>query len=87
MASTQREQLIRLVPRAELAQDIRDFLIDRQARGLSSRTVQFYSDELRYLRNFLQSMNIHDTSSATPTHLRQYLLHLGSTRNPGGCLC
>jgi len=80
----EREQLIRLVPRSELAQDVGDFLIDRQARGLSPRTVEFYSDELRYLRSFLQTLNIHDTSSVTPTHLRQYLLHLGSTRNPGG---
>ena len=46
--------------------------------------MEFYSDELRYLRNFLQGMDIHDTSSVTPTRLRQYLLHLGSSRNPGG---
>ena len=44
MPAAERDQLIRLVPRIELAEDIGAFLIDREARGLSPRIVQFYKD-------------------------------------------
>jgi len=84
MPATKRDQLIRLVPRSELAQEIGAFIIDRRARGLSPRTVQFYGDELRYLRCFLVGQGIHDVHRVTPTHLRRYLLQLSETRNPGG---
>jgi site-specific recombinase XerD len=67
-----------------LAQDTGDFLIDREARGLNHRTIQFYSDEMRYLRSYLEAKNVYGAHSVTPTHLRQYLLHLSATRNPGG---
>lgn len=84
MSVTARDQLIHLVARTELAQDIGAFLIDREARGLSARTVRFYGDELSYLRGFMEAQGIREVHGATPTHLRQYLLHLSGTRNPGG---
>jgi hypothetical protein len=65
MPATGIEQLIRLVRRIELAQDIGAFLIDREARGLSPRTVQFYGDELRYLRSYLQAKNTYDSIFST----------------------
>jgi hypothetical protein len=84
MAAPQKEQLIRLVGRNELASEIDGFLIDRQARGLSPRTVQFYSDELRYQRGFLEALGVRAMDEVTSAHLRQYLLYLSQSRNAGG---
>ena len=48
-------QLIRLIRKSELARDIQGFIIDRQARGLSPRTIEFYADELRHWQHCLNS--------------------------------
>ncbi|GAB4402066.1 MAG: tyrosine-type recombinase/integrase [Anaerolineales bacterium] len=69
---------------ARLDEDIRGFLVDREARGLSPRTVRFYADELANLAAFLQSRGIHDTLDITASDLRGFLLALGERRNPGG---
>jgi site-specific recombinase XerD len=71
----------------ELARDIADFLTDREARGLSPRTVQFYHDELANLRAFLQAQGITETEAITATALRGFLLDLGKRRNAGGVHC
>jgi len=68
----------------DLARDVSAFLIDRQARGLSPRTVDFYRDELANLAEFLKTQGITETAAITPTHLRAFLLDLGKRRNPGG---
>ena len=78
------EQGIRLVPTSPIRRDIVAFLIDRQARGLSPGTVAFYTKKLQYLQNFLQSRGVESVEEVTPTHLRQFLLQLGKTHNPGG---
>jgi integrase/recombinase XerD len=78
------DQGIRPLPRSELSQDIGDFLVDRQARGLSPGTIQFYQEELRILKAFLEARGTHSVASVTPADLRQFLLHLGDRRNPGG---
>ena len=84
MSGTKNDQLIRLVPQDEFAQDVDAFLVDRQARGLSPRTVGFYRDELRYLRAYLDGQGVTDALQVTPNLLRKYLLALGEHRNPGG---
>ena len=84
MSGTKNDQLIRLVPQDEFAQDVDAFLVDRQARGLSPRTVGFYRDELRYLRTYLEGHGVTDALQVTPNLLRKYLLALGEHRNPGG---
>jgi len=56
------------------------FVIDRQARGVSPRTVEFYADELRYLRDFLETQQVTTVERITPTIVRQYLLHLAARR-------
>jgi site-specific recombinase XerD len=84
MSQPQREQLIRLVSQSQLAHEIAAFAIDCQARGLSPRTVEFYADELRYLRGYLESQQVSSVQHITPTLLRGYLLYLGESRNPGG---
>ena len=48
-------------------------------------SLRFCGDKvLRCLRLFLLARGIQDVHRVTPTHLRQYLLHLCGARNPGG---
>ena len=84
MSSTRKGQLIRLVSSDELRLEITAFLIDRQARGLSKRTIEFYHDELEHWYVWLRAQGTIDLSAVTPGLLRRWLLHLGQTRNPGG---
>ncbi len=84
MSSLQRDQLTLLKTRPPLAQDVAAFLTDRQARGLSPRTVAFYRDELRHFREWAQAQGVTETLAITPDLLRRYFLALSQTRNPGG---
>ena len=64
------------------------FIVDRQARGLSRRSVDYYSDELRYLCAYLEGRGVGRVQDVTADHMRQYLLQLaGRGRNPGGVHC
>lgn len=67
-----------------LQQEIAAFLIDRRARGLSPRTVEFYEQKLSQLQRFLSREGVDRVCRITPGLLREYLLHLGRTHNPGG---
>lgn len=69
---------------SEFEDVVEAFLIDRQARGLSNRTIQFYQDELRYLGSFLRQRDVKNVLHITTEVLRRYLLELGQRRNPGG---
>jgi integrase/recombinase XerC len=79
-----RGPLIHLVPRSSLEEDVGDFLLDRRARNLSPRTVEFYANELRYLTQYLAAAGATETAAVTPAHIRGYLLELSSRRNAGG---
>ncbi len=76
-------QLIRHFSSA-LEGEVTAFIIDRQARGLSQRTIEYYSEELQHWLNWAAGYEIRGLSEITPTLLRQWLLHLGKSRNPGG---
>lgn len=84
MSSTRIDQLIRPVPRNDFSLDVAAFLVDRKARSLSLRTIEFYDDELRYLQVFLDDLGIDEVRKLTPNHLRSYLLHLQHRRTAGG---
>ena len=84
MTTAKNDQLIRLIPRSGLGLEIAAFLLDRKARGLSPRTVEFYRGELRRLRQFLEGLRVTEVPDVTAAHLRHYLLYLAETRNPGG---
>ncbi len=77
--------LLKLVPESKMLHDIRAFIIDCQSRRLSPRTIDLYTDELRYLRAYLESEGVRRVDDIKPTHLRAYLLELATHRNPGGC--
>ena len=84
MSERKKDQLIRLVRRSSLDLDTAAFLLDRVARGLSPRTISYYSDELRHLAEFLGRARATEVRALTPPHLRDFFLHLSSTRSPGG---
>ena len=82
MSST--ENALRILQKANLAREIDAFLIDRQARGLSPRTVKYYEDKLGLLREYLTTRGIVAVESINAPILRRLLLELSTTHNPGG---
>ena len=84
MSSPENNQRIRLVLPADLQVEMRDFLIDRQARGLSPRTVDWYRQKLEVIRQQLEPLGIARVVDIRPTTVRALLLALGQTHNPGG---
>jgi site-specific recombinase XerD len=84
MSTSDNNQRIRLVFKPELADEVRDFLIDRQARGLSPKTVAWYSEKLAIALSFFSSHGVDQTIDMRATHVRGFLIELGLTHNPGG---
>ena len=66
------------------AQDLEAFLIDRRARGLAPRTVEWYAEQLKPFLLWLEEQGITEVLAITPEHLRRYLIALGDEHNPGG---
>jgi integrase/recombinase XerC len=64
--------------------EIRNFLIERKSRNLSDRTIEFYRDILTVFSNRCSKENINAVPEITATFLRQYIIELGETHNPGG---
>lgn len=64
--------------------DLVEFILDRQARNLAPKTLQWYVHSLRIWRDFAYNAKIHDTTDITPGILRRFLLHLAESHNPGG---
>jgi site-specific recombinase XerD len=60
------------------------FLTDRRASQRSPRTLQYYANELHYFAAYCASQTSPHIEDLTPTLIRQYLIHLSQTRNPGG---
>jgi site-specific recombinase XerD len=61
------------------------FLMDRNATGISKRTIPLYTKELAYFSKFLQREGIVISKQLTAPVVRKYLAELGTHRNPGGC--
>lgn len=58
---------------------INDFLYERKSRNRSKHTIRFYSVELNYFSNWLESNNIKilDITDISPSLLRRYFLSVG----------
>ena len=68
-----------------MARDMAAFLVDRQARGHSPGTVQFYKKKLAYWRRMFTDYGVADVPTITPTHIRRGLLTLTDEgHNAGG---
>jgi len=61
---------------------IDEFILDRQARRLSRKTIQFYREELRYFTQYLGDKKT--LADITSDVIRNYLFELSQHRNPGG---
>lgn len=81
---TATSHMIRQILQSALQDEIAAFLVDRRARGLSRRTIQFYGEELRHWHIWAQVQGIRDLQAITPRNLRAWLVKLGERRNPGG---
>jgi site-specific recombinase XerD len=79
--------LIRNVPSTDLPRVLTAYLVDRQARGLSPQTIEYYSDELRRLQAFLEGYGVQHAEDVTADALRQYRLALSARRDLGGVHC
>lgn len=67
-----------------ISREIISFLVDRQARRLSPRTISFYGDELRWLEKWLGSQGVFNMVQIDTEMIRKYLIHLSESRNAGG---
>ena len=85
MSQPKREQLLFVLRQTELARDIMAFAIDRQARGLSPRTCEYYSEELRHPLVYLDGRVVQGVHDTTADPVRGCVLHLSDLgRNSEG---
>jgi len=84
MLATKRDQLLQLVSPLPLQAEVVALLIDKEAQGLSARTIQLYRAELGYFCAYLQDQGMHNLLDVTSTTIRRWLLHLAKRPTPGG---
>lgn len=73
------------VSKIPLDLELHEFLIDRQARNLARKTLQWYEHSLNIFAEFLRSQEIHATVAILPGHIRRFLLRLAEQgHNAGG---
>jgi len=75
---------VHLIQRRVLVDQIREFLLDREARGLSPHTITWYDQQLGHLRAFLFRQEISSAEEVTPAILRAFLRDFAQSHNPGG---
>jgi integrase/recombinase XerD len=76
---------LQLVTRGSpIRREMESFLVDRQARGLSPRSVAFYREELTSLVLYLEGIGREAIEEVTAEELRSFLVRESSTRRPGG---
>lgn len=73
-----------LPPATPLRREVQGFLVDRAARGLSQRTIAWYSEKLKYVTARLEAQGVAALEDLTPDALRRFLLAEADRRTPGG---
>ena len=86
MGRLEKDQLsLRVLPKNDLDLDLQEFLIDRQARNLSHKTLLWYRQSLDLFRKFLVHEGLNRSCDIEASTLRQFLIHLKDRgHNPGG---
>ena len=69
-----------LVSHSPIEQQITAFLIDRQARGLSPSTIQYYREKLATFRAYCIAQGVNSLYAITPRLVRSFLLELAKTQ-------
>lgn len=73
------------VSKIPLDLELREFLIDRQARNLTFKTLQWYEHSLNIFAEFLTAQEIDATTTISSGHIRRFLIHLAEQgHNAGG---
>jgi site-specific recombinase XerD len=67
-----------------LARDGSHFLLDRQVRGLSPHSVEYYSQGLRYLARFLDGLRVCRVEEVTADYPRSWLTFEARRTTTGG---
>ena len=75
---------LKLVRHPDLTVQLQEFLTDRQARGLSPKTLKWYRQSLGTLNAYLLDHGVTTLSNLSPATLRAFLVHLQQGHNPGG---
>jgi len=84
MSASTSKYRISPVSESDLSSETRAFLIDRQARGLSPRTIEFYEDKLDIVLGHLARQGVDQVTQIRPIHVRAMLVQLRETHRPGG---
>ena len=79
-----KNRLIRHFPQSHLAVEIAAFLVDRQARSLSPRTLHYYQEQLEPWLEWTSNLGIATLDQISAKSLRQWLSHLMLSRSPAG---
>lgn len=70
---------------AKIDNEIADFLVERESRNLTTKTLLWYSHSLSVWRTYAVSQSILTTTDVTPSHIRKFLIHLSKQGyNDGG---
>jgi hypothetical protein len=78
------QRTLRLSPPVPpLRREVQASLFDRQARGLSPRTVSYYAAKTAPLVTFVETREVFQVQDITPDHLRRFLLDQIERRSPG----
>ncbi len=76
---------LRILPRDALAMELQEFALDRQARNLTPKTLQWYGQSLDVFTAFCRERALATLGDLTPSHLRLFLVRLQEDgHNPGG---
>lgn len=68
-----------------LHHEIQDFLIDRESRNLTSKSISWYEQSLAILKIYLTQQGITATRNITSSNIRHFLIYLKDRgHNPGG---
>lgn len=81
------EHLMRVLPHSDLARDVAAFVVDRQARDCSRRTLEFYTEQLQAFQKFATEAGIVAVLDLKPAHLRRFLTDLAEHHTSGGVHC
>lgn len=63
---------------------VKAFLLDRKSQDLAQGTLHFYIWKLKLFTDYATSHGIDRVGQLTPTHIREFLIELSETHNPGG---
>jgi len=63
---------------------VNGFILERQSRGLSKRTISYYIEKLNYFCEYLDGLDVVDIREISPEIIRQYLFQLSNSHTPGG---